>query len=314
MYDLVAMGEILIDFTQVESAENKIDILGSAGGAPGNVLVQGSRLGAKTAYVGAVGKDMFGEFLKKELAKYDIDTKALVMTREATTTLAIVYFDADGDRSFDFVRAPGADTMMTMTKEAEEVLDDAKVILYGSLTFAKDPTKTTILSALEKYRGKKIIAYDPNLRPAIWNDDDTMRDAAKLGMKYADILKLGDDEAMFIMETDSVDAAVEAIKREYGTRIICVTKGKYGCSYYMNGKKGDKPSYSVKTLDTTGAGDSFFGALLWKLGKCDYEPDMAQLGEAVQFANASGAFAATRRGTMDAMGTEAEIRAFMEQF
>ncbi len=314
MFDFAALGEVVIDFTQIESETNKMQLLGSAGGAPGNVLVQGSKLGAKTAFVGAVGNDVFGKFLKKEIEKYNIDTSAMVMTKEATTTLAIVYFDEEGDRSFDFVRAPGADSKMSFTDDARRVLDETDVIVYPSLAFSKDPTNATVLEILETYKGKKVLAYDPNLRPKIWNNDSLMREKALVGLKYASVLKLGDDEATFIMEKDSVDSAVKAIQDKFGIELICVTMGKYGCKYYLGDRCGEKPSYAVKTLDTTGAGDSFFGTLLWKLSQCHYKPTFEELGDAVAFANAAGAYSTTHKGSMDAMGYLEDIEKFIKEY
>jgi len=314
MYDMTSIGEIVIDFTQIESPDNKICMMASAGGAPGNVLVQASKLGARTSYIGAIGRDMFGEFLKKEMNKYKIDMSGMIETDKATTTLAIVYFDSEGDRRFDFVRAPGADTMIVLNDKGREVLDNTRILLYGSLGFAQDPTRTTILDAIEEYKDRCVIAYDPNLRPAIWNDDARMRKYAKLGLKNVKILKLGDDEATFLMERDNVDDAVKAIQDEFGIPMIFVTRGKNGCKYFMDGRSDERPSYPIKTLDTTGAGDSFFGALLWQLLKFDCHPAFDDLGPIVEFANAAGAVAAMRKGTMDVLGYENEILDCMKKY
>lgn len=301
MFDITSIGEVLIDFSSMESPEGKMGIMGSTGGAPCNVLVQAGKLGAKTSFIGAIGQDVFGSFIKKEIAKYNIDTTALTETGEATTTLAIVFFDEEGDRSFDFVRSPGADSMLVMNDDVKKVLDQTKILQYGSLSMSKEPARTAVFEILAYFQGVK--AYDPNLRPAIWKDDQAMRKYALEGLKYADILKLGDDEAMFITGRDSVEAAVKHIQEQFGINLIFVTKGKHGCAYFYGDQQGFQPSYRVKTVDTTGAGDSFFGALLYQIlqGGDIHKLTMDQIGRYVAFANAAGAMSTVNKGTMEAM-------------
>ena len=288
-------------------------IMGSTGGAPCNVLVQASKLGAKTAFIGAIGEDVFGSFIKKEIAKYQIDTTALRETSEATTTLAIVFFDEEGDRSFDFVRAPGADSRMTMNDDVKKVLSQTKLLQYGSLSMSKEPARSAVFEMLEYFKGMR--AYDPNLRPVIWNDDEAMKKYARMGLKYADILKLGDDEALFITGEKDVERAVKQIQDEFGIPLIFVTKGKHGCQYFYGKESGFKPSYLVKTVDTTGAGDSFFGALLYQIlkgGALD-SLTMEQIGTYVTFANAAGAMSTVNKGTMEAMPYLEEIEKCIAQ-
>lgn len=315
MFDITAIGEVLVDFATVDAPAGKLSMTGSAGGAPCNVLVQAARLGAKTAFLGSVGDDIFGRFLLEETGRYGVDTSAVSITQQASTTLAVVSFDKSGDRSFDFVRSPGADSCLQLTKDMEGILDHTRILQYGTFAMSKEPMCTTLFEILERYKGRMLFAYDPNLRETIWKDAKRMRAFALRGMEYASLLKLGDDEAMFIMERDSVEEAVAEIQRRFGIEIILVTKGRAGCEYYYKNGRGALPSYAVDTVDTCGAGDAFFGALLSCIAGL---PDVAklsmeQLGEFVRFANACGAISTTRRGTMDAMPTRAEIEAFLAE-
>ena len=313
MFDITSIGEVLIDFSSIDAPEGKLGMMGSTGGAPCNVLAQAGKLGATTSFIGAIGQDMFGSFIKRELKKYGIDMTALAETGEATTTLAIVFFDEEGDRSFDFVRAPGADSMLTMNDKVREVLGQTKLLQYGSLSMSKEPARSAVFEILEYFKGPK--AYDPNLRPAIWKDDEAMRRYAREGMKYADILKLGDDEAMFIMEQPDEESAVRSIQEEFHIPLIFVTKGKHGCRFYYKGESGFRPAYPVKTVDTTGAGDAFFGALLYCLinGSPMDQLTMEQIGDYVAFANAAGGLSATRKGTMEAMPYREEMERLLAE-
>jgi len=315
MFDIVSIGEVLMDFTLTDAQQGQMAFVGCAGGAPANVLAQASILGSHTAFIGMVGTDLFGKFLKKELQRLNINVDGLFITDQAMTTLTLVKKNTDGDRDFEFLRNPGADTLLRPNDDVFRIIDESRIIQYGNVAMTQNPMRTTLFTILEKYRGKKLIAYDPNLRPMIWKDQNEMKEYALKGMVYADILKLSYEEAAFLTEESDLDNAARKLQREYGLFVICITKGANGCIYYLRNEKGEKPSFNVTAQDTTGAGDAFLGALLYKLLKLKNmnELNIVLLGEYVTFANAAGAMSVTKKGTMSAMASSHEIEMLIKQ-
>ena len=304
-YDIVSIGEVLIDF-QAAYDGGKLNMTGSMGGAPCNVLAQASRLGARCCFVGSVGNDIFGDFIKQEIERLGID--AVLQKHDTATTLAIVSIDRKGERSFDFVRSPGADSMLNTSDAVFEAVSSCRVLSYGSLAFSKSPAAETVFEVLSKAACKR--AYDPNLRPAIWRDDARMKQFALEGMKYADILKIGDDEALFLTGCSDIGKAASVLSEKYNIPYVFITMGARGCRFLCNGESGSVPSYGVTAKDTTGAGDSFFGALLYRYITQGFDPRVEQ---SVAFACAAGALTASKKGTADAMPDKAEIIRLMTE-
>ena len=213
------------------------------------------------------------------------------------------------------MRSPGADSCLEESDELYRIFDNTRMIQFGSFSMSREPMRSTMFQVLERYKGKKLIAYDPNLREMVWEDKEEMRRLALKGMEYADILKLGDDEAMLLTGQPDMESAVAYIKEHYSVSVLLVTLGRRGCKYYLGDQQGERPSYQVKSVDTTGAGDCFFGALLYQLLQLKSLSDLTidQLGEFVTFANAAGAMSTTKKGTMDAMPGREEILACIQQ-
>jgi sugar/nucleoside kinase (ribokinase family) len=283
--------------------------VGRAGGAPANVLAQAAILGARTAFIGMVGNDLFGGFLREELRRYGIGTEGLRTTHCATTTLTLIKTRADGERDFEFIRNPGADTLLTPDADMLDMISRSRIVQFGSVAMTKEPMRSTLFAALARCRGKALVAYDPNLRPMIWHDLDEMRAYARKGMEYADIVKLSEEEALALTgESDPISAA-RSIRETYGIDVILITRGIQGCVYCLGGQFGARPSYPVAAVDTTGAGDAFLGALLYKLLALESLRDLTMplLDEYVRFANAAGALSVTRKGTMNAMADMRQI-------
>ena len=315
MYDIISIGEVLMDFALREADTGQMAFVGCAGGAPANVLAQASILGAQTAFIGTVGQDLFGEFLMGELKRFRINTEGLRFTDQATTTMTLIKTAQNGDGVFEFVRNPGADTLLTPTEDICKMIDMSRIIQFGSVAMSKDPMRTTLFSVLEKNQGKALVAYDPNLRPMVWDDLGEMIAYARKGLEYADIVKLSEEEALLLMEKNDIESAAQKMRKTYGIDIIFITRGMYGCKYYLHEQNGEQPSYPVEALDTTGAGDAFLGALLYKLLTLESMSELTLpiLNGYVRFANAAGALSATKKGTMNAMANKQQIEALIHK-
>jgi len=310
MYDITAIGEILVDFHCELNNNNNINMKGSLGGATCNVAIQGRLLDKKTCFVGSVGNDVMGDFLCKRLK--DIGVEHYIQKSNTTTTMAIVTLDENNDRSFDFVRDPGADSMIKIDQRMKDIVNNSRILMYGSLSFSKEPAANTIFELLENTDCIK--AYDPNLRPSIWKDNEMMLSMAAKGLKYADILKIGDDELLEILghlnvdvacadREMTIDQAAQYVLDNYRAQYIFVTMGSKGCRYYTKECTGHEPSYKITPLDTTGAGDSFFGAILSQY----IDNQFNDIAYSVRYACASGAITASKKGTAEAMPCDNDI-------
>ncbi|MDD4691848.1 MAG: carbohydrate kinase [Eubacterium aggregans] len=311
MYDISAIGEVLIDFTPMETeAGMGPSFSANPGGAPANVLVQGARLGSKTAFLGKVGQDAFGHFLKQNLEDNGVDCQGLVMTETAPTTLAFVHLDDRGDRSFSFYRRQCADTLLTKGEIAMSVIKNSRVFHFGSVSLTDEPTRSTTLTAvaLARYSGA-MISYDPNYRPLLWANEQQAVKAMRDGLAYADILKVSEEEARLLTGEADLERAAAALY-EAGPTLVCVTLGHQGAYFFNGSAKGYVPAFSLAAVDTTGAGDAFFGALLHQLSPMCVE-DLPYLKEKelmafFRRANAAGGLTTTGYGAIPSMpGPEA---------
>lgn len=311
MYDVAALGELLIDFTPGGiSQSGNVLFERNPGGAPANVLSAVSKLGGKGAFIGKVGDDQFGIFLKNVLEKHGIETRGLKFSKEVNTTLAFVHLDEHGDRSFSFYRKPGADMMLSPEDLDFDIIDEAKIFHFGSLSMTNEPSKSATKAALEYAKSKgKIITYDPNWRPALWKNDETAKETMLFGLQYADILKISEEELEFLVGTKDVfDGSRQLLDK--GVKIVVVTLGPKGCFYHCAAGSGYLSTYDTKVVDTTGSGDSFFGALIYQISRYDGKIDTIrqdELEQMLDFSNAVGSLCATKRGAIDAMPAIDEI-------
>lgn len=311
-WHLAALGELLIDFTPVgKSRQGGALFERNPGGAPANVLVVASKLGLSTAFIGKVGQDAFGEFLKDTLVKQGVDTKGLIMTTEANTTLAFVHLDEGGDRLFSFYRNPGADMLLKESEVDEGILKESSIFHFGSVSMTKEPARRATLKAVERAVALgKTISYDPNLRPPLWDSEREAKEIISQGLPFADILKISEEELEFLTDQKDPDIGSRLLYEKYKTSIILVTLGPDGCFYRSGEIAGYSPGFQVSTIDTTGAGDAFMGGFLYqfiKSGKGVAELDGRELGEAVKFANAMGALTTTKRGAIPAIPSMEEV-------
>ena len=310
---IFTIGEALIDFIPVDQIGSLKEVNAfskMAGGAPANVAVSASKLGSKAYFIGMVGSDSFGEFLVDTLNKYGVDTRYTVFNKKVKTALAFVSLGADGSRDFSFYREPSADLFLHIddVKDIEFEKDD--IISFGSVDLVPFPVKDATIFLLEK--AKKIgvtILFDPNIRQDLWDDKVLYKKTVLEFIKYADILKVSDDEIEFITGEKEIDKAMFFLKKQ-GAKNIILTLGKNGANAYFEDIFVHCDGFSVKAIDTTGAGDSFVGATLNKLdeiGKKVDELTEDEIKNILKFANKVGSITATKKGAMDSLPSKDDI-------
>lgn len=316
MYDVVALGELLIDFTPLGESDRGYPVFEcNPGGAPTNVLACLAKLGKRTAFIGKVGDDDFGRFLHTVLVERGISTKGLVFDSEVTTTLAFVHLQPDGERSFSFFRNPGADTRL-QPEDVNEALFDAQIFHFGSLSLTHEPARSATLAGLELARRRNLlVSYDPNLRPLLWPNLEEARTRILSVMDQVDIVKLSREELEFLTGSNDLERSSDRFRQEYGIRMLLVTLGREGCWYRVGDLSGYIPGFEVNSIDTTGAGDAFLGGMLFQVLQRDKDLEewtAEEMDESVTFANAVGALVTTRRGAIPAMPTLSEVQELLE--
>lgn len=311
-YDVVALGELLIDFTEngVSSQGNPV-LEANPGGAPCNVLAMLTKLGRKTAFIGKVGKDQFGSQLEEALVQTGIDTAGLKMDDKVHTTLAFVHTLEGGDREFSFYRNPGADMMLAEEDVDCGLIGQCRIFHFGTLSMTHESCRNATKLAVRKAKEcGKIISFDPNLRFPLWEDLEELREQVLFGLKNCDILKISDNEILWFTGAGDYDEAVEAIRREYNIPLILLSLGKEGSRAYYQKERVSVPAFlQENTIETTGAGDTFMGcALHYVLTHGLEELTKEVLQEMLLFANAGAALITTKKGALKVMPTQEEIR------
>ena len=278
MYDVIALGELLIDF-----ASKSVDAAGyptmaaNPGGAPGNFLAALNAYGKKTAFLGKVGDDAFGHLLLGTMNQAGIETKGIVVDPTVFTTLAFVTFDETGDRSFSFARKPGADTQLTWEEVDKTMIDDAKVFHFGTLSLTGEPARTTTQKAVAYAKEKgKLITCDPNLRKPLWATMEEAKEQILWSLQQADVVKISDNEVDFLWGCSPEEGA-DKLLNEFGVSLAMVTLGPKGCYLKTANAVCTAPGPKVSPIDTTGAGDIFGGSAVSRL--LDLGKDIADLTE-----------------------------------
>lgn len=306
---LVTIGEILIDLTQTGVSESGIpQFAGNPGGAPANVAVAASRLGARTAFLGCVGRDGFGSFLRDTLLKQGVDVSGLAETTEAPTTLAVVSVDARGERQFQFYRKPGADLCLSRELLNAELLKEASVLHFGSVSLTADPSRDAVAYAV-KYAKENgvLITYDPNYRANLWTDEETAIRVMRAPLPLVDVLKISDEETALLSGHADPEEAAIALEQQ-GIRLVLVTLGMDGVLYRYQGRTGRVPGFAVTVADTNGAGDTFIGAVLSRLVNFGLDTlTESSLREILRMANCAAALTTSRPGAIPAMPSSAEV-------
>ena len=310
--DVVALGELLIDFTcQSVDGEGYPTMAAHPGGAPANFLAALSKFGAKTALLGKVGTDAFGKLLTATLQQAGIETKGLVVTDDVFTTLAFVTLDEQGDREFSFSRKPGADTCIRFEELDLSLIDEAKVFHFGTLSLTDEPARSATYRAVEYAKNAgKLITYDPNLRKPLWKNLTTCKEQMLWGLQQADVVKISDEEVEFLFGM-GVQEGASHILANYGVKLVFVTCGANGCWYQNSVCSGHVPSLQgICPVDTTGAGDIFGGSAVWKLlqlGKSPETLNHAELDEVVGFACTAAGLSTTKAGGISSVPAYADV-------
>ena len=314
-YDIVALGESLVDFVTVKGKEpGKIYLEGNAGGAPSNVLAMAAKLGRKTAFVGKVGNDAFGKYLRASIEKSGVETQYM-LSGDEPTTLAMVMLDGKGDRSFSFYRNQTADVMLHERELNKELLANCKVFHFGTVSMASEPARGTTLAAAQRAKeaGAKI-SFDPNYRPFLWRRMAEAIDAITSGLELADYVKLSEEEAEIITGVNDPEKAALALNSRYGFAFTTVTLGAQGCVGVTSSARVKRATYDVKTVDTTGAGDAFWGAVLHRLlGTDSSKMDDKELTDILSYGNAAGSLVTAAHGAIAPQPSDAAIRRCMKE-
>ncbi len=308
MIDILSVGEILIDLTQSGVNDRGIPRFdANPGGAPANLAVAASRLGAKAAFVGKVGSDSFGSSLRTCLEENGVDVSYLAVDPKEHTTLAVVAVDGTGERHFSFYRDPSAD--VNLSKEDVSHLPESRFLHFGSVSLTAEPARSATLYAAENAKQKgSVISYDPNYRANLWPDEATAIKRMKQPLPLVDILKVSDEELPLLTGTSDLEAGTAMLAAQ-GIRLILVTLGPDGAFYRFREQTGKVPGVPCKVADTNGAGDTFFGALLSRLAKEESLDTLSitKLESAIAFANKAASLTTSRPGAIPAMPSLEEM-------
>ena len=309
--DVVALGELLIDFTEngVSSQGNPL-FEANPGGAPCNVLAMLSGLGHTTAFIGKVGNDFFGKQLEKAITEVGIDAKGLLKDNDVHTTLALVHTYPDGDRDFSFYRNPGAEMMLTEEEVPVDIVKSARIFHFGTLSMTHERVRLATKKAIAIAQDAgAIISFDPNIREPLWNSLDDAREQVLYGLQQCDILKISDNEIQWLTGEDDFTEGVRWINMRYHIPLILVSMGKEGSrAYYQDKMVEAAPFIQKNTIETTGAGDTFCACVLhYVLEHGLQKLTDKDLKDMLTYANAAASIVTTRKGALRVMPQPKEI-------
>ncbi|MGN0631841.1 MAG: carbohydrate kinase [Ruminococcus sp.] len=309
-FDVCALGELLIDFTENGISEQGNPIMeANPGGAPCNVLALLTKLGFKTAFIGKIGNDIFGRQLRNAVSEAGICTEGLITDNEVNTTLAFVHTLPGGDREFSFYRRPGADMMLSEADVDEELIKNSRIFHFGSLSMTSEICEAATKKAVDTAKKSgAIISFDPNLRENLWDSPQKAEEKIRYGLSVCDILKISDNEILWLTGEKDYDSAVSKLRKEYNIPLVLLSLGKDGSRAFSGVNSAFAPTFKVDTVETTGAGDTFCGAVLSKVlekGLREYTEN--ELLEMLTFANAAASIVTTKKGALRVMPEREEI-------
>ena len=315
-FDVVALGELLVDFTQNGlSEQGNLLFEANPGGAPANVLAMLRKLGRRCAFLGKVGRDSFGDMLAKTLEEAGIELRGLRRDEEIPTTLAVVHTLPGGDRDFSFYRKPGADLLLRADELDTQLLRSCRIFHFGTLSLTDEPCRTATEEALRLAKeAGALISFDPNLRPPLWRSLDEARTAIEWGLARCEVLKIADNEIEYMFDTTDFDKGAELLHEQYpNIRLINITAGPNGSHSYYGGMKAYEPGCKLGgVIETTGAGDTFCASVLHFVLEHGLDGlTEQQLHEMLRFANAAAYIVTTRRGAIRSMPEPAEVDAVL---
>ena len=316
-YDVTALGELLIDFIPYEvTSKGNPAFEANPGGAPCNVLSMLTRFGRNAAFIGKVGEDFFGHQLKEAIEEQGILTQGLILDKEVHTTLAFVRKKPNGDREFSFYRNPGADMMLREDELDEELIREAKIFHFGSLSLTDEPVRSATMRALEiAKKSGALISFDPNLREPLWRSLDEAKEQIAIGMQYCDIMKISDNEIQWFTGEEDFGKGIEYLRKNYpNIRLICLSMGPDGSRAYCGEHFAEVPAFvNENTVETTGAGDTFCANVIdYVLEHGLDNLDDAALAEMLLRANATASIVTTKLGALRVMPTPEEIQAYIK--
>lgn len=310
---VISLGEALIDFIPMDSTN--LNYIKSPGGAPANVAVGVARLGASSTFLGKLGDDVLGQFLKQTLKNNGVWTDQLFFTEAAKTGFVFVTLAESGERSFDFYINPSADQLLHEDDISERVFQISKILHFGSISLINETSRAATKKAVQlAKKNGMIVSYDPNLRLGLWSNEESARETIISMLSEADVLKISEEELEFITGEKNIDSGVAKLA-EYGITLILVTLGSEGSYLFLNGEKAHVAAMKVDAIDTTGAGDAFVSGILYKLekrGKGLLNLTLDDAKEIVHFASVSGALAASTKGAMTALPTIGQVKEILE--
>ena len=316
-YDICALGELLIDFTQAGISPKGNPLMeANPGGAPCNVLALLSKLGHSTAFIGKVGQDGFGDQLESALLECGIATEGLLRDKDIHTTLAIVHTLPDGDRDFSFYRNPGADLMLNENEINAELIQNSRIFHFGSLSMTDEPCCSATRKAIslaETYG--KLRSFDPNLRPPLWDSMDHAKEEILYGLAHCDVLKISDNEIQWLSDKDDYDEGIAWLRQQFDIPLVLLSMGKDGSRAYHDELRVEVPAFVLEnTIETTGAGDTFLGGILHYILNNGWKTyNESELYDMLTFANAAAALITTKSGALRVMPGEEEIAALMKR-
>lgn len=323
MNKVISFGEALIDFIPTENGLplSQVEQFKRApGGAPANVAVAVAKLGGNSYFAGKVGDDAFGHFLESVFQEHGVHTDYLLFTKEAKTALAFVSLRQDGERDFLFYRNPSADMLISPEEMDRSWFKDVGIFHFGSITLTHPLSEAaTLQGMLLAKEADSLVSFDPNLRFSLWPSPEEARTKVTPLFVSTDILKVGEEELHFLLETDDEQEAVQHLLG-LGISLAIVTKGRGGCSYYTPRLSGNVPVLPVDAIDTTGAGDAFVGGLLYQLATLQITKSTIQtlsdnqerLESVLRFANACGAITTTGRGAIPSLPTVDKVQQYLQ--
>lgn len=314
-YDVTALGELLIDFTENgTSAQGNPVLEANPGGAPCNVLSMLNRLGHKTNFIGKIGKDMFGDQLEAALKEVGIGTDGLMKDDEVHTTLAFVHTAPDGDREFSFYRNPGADMMLSEDEVDADQIKNSTIFHFGSLSMTDEVCRKATRKAIAiAEEAGVLMSYDPNLREPLWKSMDLAKEQISYGLEHCNILKISDNEIQWLTGKEDYDEGIAMVQEKYNIPLILLSLGKTGSRAYTKNCRVEVPAFiQENTIETTGAGDTFGACILhYVLERGWKEYSEAELTEMLTFANAAASIVTTRKGALRVMPTKEEVQAML---
>ncbi len=317
MATAISFGELLVDMVSPADATlgEAHNFLKAPGGAPANVAVGLARLSVPSAFVGQVGDDPFGIWLRETVAEEGVDTTHLFHSATARTTIAFVATRRDGKKDICFYRNPGADALLRPADISNSVFDGARLFHCGSVSLSLSPCREAQFHAAKQARKHGLlVSFDPNWRPSLWDDFDLARQLIWQMMPLSDVVKVADEEWEFV--TGTTDFAEGAAKiRAQGPKLVVVTRGADGAYFDCEAARGDVPGFKAAAMDTLGAGDAFVAGLLSRLLQFATFGDAlneTSLRKILRFANACGAIATQTPGAIPALPTEAQVTAFLQ--